>query len=218
MISILINKTSYEVPTSWYDVTYKQWNEIQSEKDELKMLSIITNIPIEFLTNFNQKQLDKIGIVLNFLQTPIDFKDISKPVNPIDIKRYSWGKRIEAEQVLRNKADDINGIVKCYDLDVNCPIIEVFEMVLDVIEQLKLIIEKESIELHVEQTREQIMAGTSMYEEFGVMNSIRAVALGNILNFDKVLEIDYNTVFMYLKMQKTDSVFQTNYQKVLSKK
>ncbi len=218
MISILINKISYEVPTSWSDVTYKQWNDIQSEKDELTMLSIITNIPIELLNNFTQNQLEKIGIVINFLQTPIDFKDISKPVNPIDIKRQSWGKRIEAEQVLRNKADDINGIVKCYDVDINSPIIEVFEIVLDIIEQLKLIIETESKELHVEQTREQILAGSSMYEEFGVMNSIRAVALGNILNFDKVLEIEYNVVFMYLKMQKTDGIFQKNYQKAISKK
>lgn len=218
MISILINKSKYEVPTSWYDVTYKQWNDIQSEKDELTMLSIITNIPIELLNNFTQNQLEKIGIVINFLQTPIDFKDISKPVNPIDIKRQSWGKRIEAEQVLRNKADDIDGIVKCYDVDINSPIIEVFEIVLDIIEQLKLIIETESKELSLPPTREQTMAGASMYEEFGVMNTIRAVAQGNILNFDKVIEIEYNVVFIYLKMAKTDSIFQTNYQKVLNKK
>lgn|SRR3972149_3087469 len=218
MISILINKISYEVPTSWYDVTYKQWHEIQSEKDELTMLSTITSIPIELLENFNQNQLDKVGIVLNFLQNPIDFKDIGKPKNPIDIKRQSWGKRIEAEQLLRNKIDDIDGIIKCYDVDINCPIIEVFELVLDIIEQLKLIIEREEKELNVEQTREQVAAGSSMYEEFGIMNSIRSVAQGNILNFDKVLEIEYNVIFMYLKMQKTDGIFQSNYQKLMSKK
>lgn len=218
MISVLINKEKFNIPTSWSDVMYSQWTKIQNETDEIKILSIISTIPVELLENFNQKQLDKIGIVLNFLQTPIDFKEIGKPITPIDIKRQSWGKRIEAEQLLRNKADDINGIVKCYELDINYPIIEVFEMVLDIIEQLKLIIETEAKELSVEPTREQKLAGVSMYDEFGVMNTIRAVAQGNILNFDKVLEIEYNVVFMYLKMAKTDSIFQTNYQKVLNKK
>lgn len=218
MISVLINKDKFNIPTSWYDVTYSQWNEIQNEKDELKLLSIISNIPIELLENFNKNQLEKIEIVLNFLQREIDFKEIGKPINPIDISRLSWGKRIEAEQILRNKTDDLNGIVKCYEVDTNKPIIEVFEIVLDIIEQLRMIVEKETKELHIEPTREQIMAGTSMYEEFGVMNSIRAVAQGNILNFDKVLEIEYNVVFMYLKMQKTDTIFQKNYQKILSKK
>lgn len=218
MISVLINKEKFNIPTSWYDVTYKQWNEIQSETDEIKILSIISNIPIELLENFNKNQLEKIGIVLNFLQNEIDFKEIGKPLNPIDISRQSWGKRIEAEQILRNKSDDINGIVKCYEVDTNKPIIEVFEMVLDIIEQLKIIIETEAKELSVEPTREQKLAGVSMYDEFGIMNTIRAVAQGNILNFDKVLEIEYNVVFMYLKMAKTDSIFQTNYQKVLNKK
>ena len=92
------------------------------------------------------------------------------------------------------------------------------EMVLDCIEQLKEIIETESKELSIEPTREQRLAGVSMYDEFGIMNTIRAVAQGNILNFDKVLEIEYNVVFIYLKMAKTDSIFQTNYQKVLNKK
>lgn len=217
MISILINKEKFNIPTSWADVMYKQWQQIQNETDEIKILSIITNIPTDLLINFNKGQLEKIEALLIFLQTPFDFDNIGKPVKPIDIKRQSWGKRIEAEQILRNKSDDIDGIVKCYKLQ-DMPIIEMFEMVLDIIEQLKLIIETEAKELSVEPTREQKLAGSSMYEEFGVMNTIRAVAQGNILNFDKVLEIEYNVVFMYLKMAKTDSIFQTNYQKVLNKK
>jgi len=217
MISILINKEKFNTPTSWNDVMYSQWTKIQNEKDEIKILSIITNIPTDLLINFNQGQLEKIGVLLSFLQTPLDFDNIGKPVKPIDIKRQSWGKRIEAEQILRNKSDDIDGIVKCYKLQ-DMPIIEMFEMVLDIIEQLKEIIETEAKELSVEPTREQKLAGVSMYDEFGVMNTIRAVAQGNILNFDRVLEIEYNVVFIYLKMAKTDSIFQTNYQKVLNKK
>lgn len=217
MISVLINKEKFNIPTSWSDVMYSQWTKIQNETDEIKILSIITNIPTGLLTNFNQGQLEKIGVLLSFLQTPLDFKSIGKPTKPINIKMATWGQRIEAEQLLRNKSDDIDGIVKCYKLE-DMPIIEMFEMVLDIIEQLKIIIETEAKELSLPPTREQTMAGASMYEEFGVMNTIRAVAQGNILNFDKVLEIEYNVVFIYLKMAKTDSIFQTNYQKVLNKK
>lgn len=217
MISILINKEKFNIPTSWNDVMYSQWTKIQSETDDIKILSIITNIPTELLINFNQGQLEMISGLLSFLQTPLDFDNIGKPSNTINIKMKTWGQRIEAEQILRNKSDDIDGIVKCYKL-ADMPIIEMFEMVLDIIEQLKEIIETESKELSIEPTREQKLAGVSMYDEFGIMNTIRAVAQGNILNFDKVLEIEYNVVFIYLKMAKTDSIFQTNYQKVLNKK
>lgn len=217
MISVLINKEKFNIPTSWNDVMYSQWTKIQTETEEIKILSIITNIPTDLLINFNQGQIEKIGVLLSFLQTRLDFKSIGKPINPINIKLCTWGQRIEAEQLLRKKSDDIDGIVKCYKLN-DMPIIEMFEMVLDIIEQLKIVIETEAKELSVPPTREQTLAGALMYEEFGVMNTIRAVAQGNILNFDKVLEIEYNVVFIYLKMAKTDTIFQTNYQKVLNKK
>lgn len=218
MIGVIINKIPFNVPTSWYDVTYSQWQQIQNEKDELKILSVITNIPINLIEHFTTNQLNKVATLLLFMQTPIDLNAIDKPINPIDIKRCSWGKKIECEQLLKNNPNDIDGIIKCYELDIEQPIVEVYSMVLDIIEQLKAIIEREATELNVEQTREQVAAGSSMYEEFGVMNTIRSVAQGNILNYDKVLEIEYNVIFMYLKMAKTDTIFQTNYQKAISKK
>lgn len=218
MIAVIINKVNYSIPTTWSEVTYFKWQQVQTEKNPLKILSIITSIPLELLENFNQKQINKVELILNFIRTPINLKELGKPINPIDIKRQSWGKRIELEQLLRSKSDDINGVVNCYQLDVNLPIIEVFEQVMDIMNQFKDMIERENKELSITPTREQILAGCSMYDEFGVMNTIRSVALGNILNFDRVLEIEYNVVFLYLKMSRTDSIYQSNYQKVLSKK
>ena len=114
MISVLINKEKFNIPTSWNDVMYSQWTKIQSETDDIIILSIITNIPTDLLINFNQGQLEMISGLLSFLQTPLDFDNIGKPINPINIKMKTWGQRIEAEQILRNKSDDIDGIVKCY--------------------------------------------------------------------------------------------------------
>jgi hypothetical protein len=50
------------------------------------------------------------------------------------------------------------------------------------------------------------------------MNTVKALANNDILNYEKVLKIEYNTVFIHLLMNKTEGVYKENYRKILERK
>jgi len=84
--------------------------------------------------------------------------------------------------------------------------------------QLNEIVETEVRELNVQPTYEQRSAGVDNFSKFGVMNTVKALANNDILNYEKVLRVEYNTVFVHLLMNKTEGVYQENYRKVLEQK
>ena len=217
MISVIINKQKYNVPTSWDDVTYSQWLNTLNETDTLKLASFITDIPLNYLEALSDFQLNKIGYLLNFLKTEIDG---NCQIDVVDIRLDEWGKKIELQQLVEKNKDNLlpflKNIVKIYIQNDNDSIVYVYKMAFNLLDQLKKILEIESEQLHVRPTSEQINAGLDMFDEFGVMNTIKAVALGNILNFDNVLKIKYNVVFLFLKMSKTETIYQENYRKLLN--
>ena len=217
MIKVLINKQKYNVPTSWDDVTYSQWLNTLNETDTLKLASFITDIPLNYLEALSDFQLNKIGYLLNFLKTEIDG---NCQIDVVDIRLDEWGKKIELQQLVEKNKDNLlpflKNIVKIYIQNDNDSIVYVYKMAFNLLDQLKKILEIESEQLHVRPTSEQINAGLDMFDEFGVMNTIKAVALGNILNFDNVLKIKYNVVFLFLKMSKTETIYQENYRKLLN--
>jgi len=81
MIQATINKAAYNIPTSWDDVSYKQWIGIQQEKDELNLLSILTNIPVELLSNFSNGQINKLALAIQFIQTQPKLEEIKTDIS-----------------------------------------------------------------------------------------------------------------------------------------
>ena len=86
------------------------------------------------------------------------------------------------------------------------------------ITQLKSILETEQNALHKEPTYEQKKAGVDMFNDFGVMNTIKALAGGDILKYEAVTKIEYNIIFTHMAMNKVQSEFEENYRKVLKQK
>jgi hypothetical protein len=229
MIQATINKTPYNIPTSWNDVSYKQWVSIQEEKDELKLLSILTNIPVELLANFSNGQINKLALAIQFVQTQPKLEEIK---TDIDIRKYTYGQKILLQQLIEKNKDNImpiiGSIVSLYSsneynenyqqLDVDGSLIEVYGKALNIINQLTQILEREKENLEVKPTIEQVQAGVDMFDKFGVMNTVKALALGNILNYEKILKLDYNTVYLHLLMSKTEHDFQENYRAILESK
>jgi hypothetical protein len=84
--------------------------------------------------------------------------------------------------------------------------------------QLKEVVQIEARELKTIPTNEQKSAGVDMFSKFGVMNTVKALANNDILNYEKVLKIEYNTVFVHLLMNKTEGIYQDNYRKILEQK
>ena len=229
MITAEVNKVKYNIPTSWLDVSYKQWLNIQSEKDEITILSILTTIPKELLEQMTSGQLSKLLLAISFIQTQ---PTLGESKTDIDMRKYTYGQKILLQQLIEKNKDNImliiGDVVSLYSTkkynenyatkEVDGSFIEIYGLALNIINQLKRILEVEHENLSVKPTSEQLQAGVDMFDKFGVMNTVKALALGNILNYEKILKIDYNTVYLHLWMAKTDHDFQENYRRILEHK
>jgi len=249
MIKVNNGKEVYSIPTSWDEITYKQYKDIQGVTDEATLLSIICNMPIEIVNTLSNNSIAKLSILLSFLSEPIETEGLTpneylttldgfKISLVKDIKEKSFGQKIYLHQIVQeneeNIVDALVDIVLIYaqeqitgkDFDINkinelknsfdnIFLVDLYSTAFSYIEQLKAVLEAEKNVLHKEPTREQKLAGIDMFSDFGVMNTVKALAGGDILKYDAVTKLEYNVVFTHMVMNKVQSDFEDNYRSVL---
>jgi hypothetical protein len=59
---------------------------------------------------------------------------------------------------------------------------------------------------------ESKQAGVQRFDKFGVMNLIDALAGGDVLKYDSVMYIEYNTIYIKLLMNKEQMLFNRRLQ------
>jgi len=226
MIKVKINKVEYSIKTSWNELTYGEYLNIVEAEDELTSVSILSSIPVDYLLRMDEESLNKLTACLSFMQ-----ELPSEEVEAKDIRESSFGQKIlfqqKAKELSQMRVLGVALAIYEYNYkELEESLLEVFKLPftyvyclgLNYIEQLGKICEIEAEHLKSDVTNEQKRAGIDMFNEFEVMNTIDSLAGGNILNYEKVLEIDYNTVFIKLKMLKFASQYKENYAKIMSKK
>lgn len=84
--------------------------------------------------------------------------------------------------------------------------------------QLGEILETEKNTLDRKPTSEQRRAGIERFNKYGMFNIVDALAKGDVLKWEQVLELDYNTVYLKLLKEKDESIFQEAYTKIMQPK
>ena len=84
--------------------------------------------------------------------------------------------------------------------------------------QLGEILETEKNTLDRKPTGEQRRAGIERFNKYGMFNIVDALAKGDVLKWEQVLELDYNTVYLKLLKEKDESIFQEAYTKIMQTK
>ena len=128
---------------------------------------------------------------------------------------------VYAQPYIDNSKFDIDRCLELRDLFDDLFLVDLYSTAFYYIKQLKGIIANEVDQLDSSPTSEQVHAGISMYEMFGVLNTVKALAGGGkdwALHQDKVMELEYNLAFVSMLMNKTDGVFEKNYRKILKNK
>lgn len=224
MIKAKIKKQEYNIKNSWNDLTFQDYLDVNKIEDDANTLSFLSGIDIETLNKLDELSLEKLLFCLDFLkETPEQEYDCK------NIRQETFGQKILLQDSLKDteKLPAIALAIYEYDYEnlsdsllevLKLPFTEVYCKGLNYLEQFKEIAEAEAIHLKSTTTNEQLQAGVKMFDEFGVMNTIDSLANGNILNYDKVLKIDYNTVFIKLKMLKFASQYKENYSKIMNRK
>ena len=252
MIKFKAKGIQYSCPTSWTEITFKQWKELNNTKDDLKLLTILTGVPSNIIKRISEKSLFNLSLAISFISKPLKIEDYKPPEEfnykrnkkiPFvkDIKEKTYGQKIYLQHSLieneGNEAKIIEESVLIYsqpyidNSDFNLDrlnalknslddvfFVDLYSIAIAYTNQLKEVVEIEGRELKTIPTNEQKSAGVDMFSKFGVMNTVKALANNNILNYEKVLKIEYNTVFIHLLMNKTEGVYQENYRKILEQK
>lgn len=243
MIKVELNKVIYDVPQLWSEVNCEQWIGIEDCKSDFELINLLTGIPIDLLPFTNYTQILNL---LNFVSSPVDvsnfkLEDVFMGVKlPFDIKRYSWVQKIELENLIQKNEANYLPIIceavaiylhpvinKCDFNSDECkdfatvlskkPFISVYLLFDNIFNQLVEINKRESETLSSKPTAEQQRAGISSFNMFGIINTVDALAEGKLWRYEDVLKMDYNTIYAKMLRNKTESVYQENYRKIMSK-
>ena len=255
MIKLTAEEITYSIPSSWSDVTYKQYLDLQNEKEDKKILSILCNMPIEIVERLSSGSVSKLATVISFVKEPIKLDEYTPPeyltvldgvkIHLVkDIRTCSFGQKIWFHEMLKDNKDDLisvlHEIVIIYsqsqitkkDFDINkinelnnvfdeIFLVDLYATAMFYVEQLKYILKIESEELKHNPTTEQRQAGIDMFNDYGVMNTIKALAGGGqdwILKVKEVENVEYNLAFTAMRMNRTQGIFEENYRKIMKNK
>jgi hypothetical protein len=252
MIKFKAEGIKYKCKTSWSEITFGEWKQLNKTKDNLEILEILTGLPKDIIERLGDKSQFNLSVAISFVYTPLKIEDYKAPkefkINQRrkipyveDIKEKEYGQKIYFQHSLTENKDDLEkmilesaliysqpyidkGVFELDRLDElknsldNVFFVDLYSIAIAYSKQLKSIIDTEASELKSEPTYEQKIAGVDMFSRFGVMNTVKALASNDILNYDKVLRIEYNTVFIHLLINKTETKYQERYRKVLENK
>jgi len=225
MIKVKIKGKKYFIKTKWEELTFGEYLDILRAPDELTSVERLTTIPVEILMQLDKQSQDNLTLCLNFMQNPPE-----EAKNCKDIKKETWGQKIILQNQLKNEDKNIlfAYALACYEYDyknidkaVNFLLTQPFNLVycrgLNYLNQLTKVLKAEQNTLSTPVTIEQKQAGIENFDEFGIVNSLDRLAGGNILFYEKLLNIDYNTIFVKLKLLKCDGDFKQAYTKIMNK-
>jgi hypothetical protein len=101
--------------------------------------------------------------------------------------------------------------LKASDLDI----VEAMPFILFLIDELGLIAEVEQKYLSTPPDNDLLNAGVKDLDEIGALNVVDSLANGNILEWDRIKKLSYNTVFDKLRKNTVEGKIQKKYNKIL---
>lgn len=133
----------------------------------------------------------------------------------------SWEQMIELKRaVSQNKM--IEALMVVYRLEerefIKLGVFNCFAVYKWITEQLKSIAEIEKQELYSEPTIEERNAGIEMLQPFDYVVSLDALAGGDVLKYNEILETPYSIIFRKQCLEKVKSQIQKNFIKNANRK
>lgn len=241
MIRIKTKIKDFNLKTSFSDLTFSEFKELINEHtNEERRIEILTGLnPVE-CSYINLEDLSKY---LSFIyEDPFEKIEASDFISiggkdlilPASISSCQWGQKILSVQALREGnfsqvlAIYLQPILDEAEFDIQRldeaeklidesnaeSIISCFKFIKD---QLIEIFEREKA-LKSDISGEQIAAGIDMFNILGDFNTIDLIAGGDVLKYEAVLKIDFDTIFNKLLKINLTAKFEKNYHEIINKK
>ena len=232
---------NFEVPTDYSELTFEKFSLLQSFKDdEANFLRVLTGAELFQLSIVDFSEIEPY---IEFLKSDpaeeiaennsIEFENNTYSIAS-DIGSYSWEQKIffsrsiSAGNILKCVSiylqPLIDGIFDVEKVDLLCDKLKnnSFESVFSTYKYLEKrfvsIVKMESLKLKSSYTSEQIQAGIKSFDQLAEFNTVDLIAGGDVLKYDAVLKIDYNTIFNKLLKLNLTTIFEEKYNSILQSK
>ena len=238
MIKLKANKQPFQLAQGWHEVTLKQWKLLEKAQTSHQIAEILTGLEV------NDDTLFQLLPFLKWFETPFNKDSWKLPTQieiagqkystSINIRNKEYAQKILLQQlkptdfllsimiymqpVIDKALFDYERAIELMPLLDDVLLCELYPLAENIYKQLKRIVDTEREEIVAKPTAEQIRAGIAMFDVFGVNNTIDALAGGDVLKYNDILRLDYNTIFVKLKRNKLESTFKNNYSKIMNNK
>lgn len=240
MITLKNKIKNFTIPNSYADLTVEDYEFIKdNENDQVAIAMRLTGLDIGQVALI---EWDSIRPYLEFLQVsplesaePINILELGEKIYtlPDDIRTCWFAQKLSAfAHLLDNdlltamcvylqplvfgpdfEPDDLEktkALLQASDMDA------VYSCVAFIVDQLKEIAEIEK-KLDLKPTPEQIEAGVKNFNVLGDFNVIDQLANGDPLKYDKILRMDYNTIYNKLLKNNITAKYDRAYSKIINR-
>lgn len=212
-IPFKIKKETFFLPIGWGELPFWKIAELKHHsKTPHKLVKFLIDCPHD---------IDATAAIplLTWISEPIDLEAFEPSVIIGDLRRKTWGQKLEAVSLLQQDGTigGIANVVKVYT-ETDCEQLTLDELVpmyLEITNQLTEILKTEKATLEILPTPEQIRAGISEFEKLGIFSTIDDLAGGDPLKYDAVLQLEYSVVYSKLLKNKISHTFASRYEEVM---
>lgn len=229
MVKITINKKeAYNLRIDYESVIFREYCELLKLNNEkqrtFNQIAILANMELKKVKRLKPVAIEMLKPFLEFLQDSEAIRCIQLPENisHIQIGDETWHKLEQVKMILKD-ADPIQvmpEIVKIYiDLDINeLKMSEAMPIVNHFFLQLKDFFAKFVRLNDYKPTNDELMSGVRQLDYLGYVNTLDALAQGNLLNYDGILKTSADTVYTKLLKDFETSEYQKRLKKTSERK
>jgi hypothetical protein len=229
MVKIIINKKeNYNLRIDFDNLTFGEFLELRklnnTENRTIGQLSILAKMPIELVQKLNNYKIEQLKPFLEFLQDTetVKCKPLSEKITNIKVGNETWHKIEQVKMLLKDVepmgvADKIVSIYLPIDIKLML-MPEAIAIVNYFFTEIKEFFAKFVRLNDYKPDNDELMAGVNQLNYLGYVNTLDALAQGNLLNYEGILETSADRVYTKLLKDFESSLFQKRLQKVKENK
>ena len=229
MVKIIINKKeNYNLRIDFDNLTFGEFLELRklnnTENRTIGQLSILANMPIELAQKLNEYKIEQLKPFLEFLQDTetIKCKQLSEEITNIKVGNETWHKIEQVKMLLKDvePMDVADKIVSIYlPIDIKTMLMpEAISIVNYFFTEIKEFFAKFVRLNDYKPDNDELMAGVKQLDYLGYVNTLDALAQGNLLNYDGILNTNADTVYTKLLKDFETSEFGKRLNKLKANK
>ncbi len=211
------DRQSFALPTSYGEMTLKQFLEYpQHTQSPSALIAFLAQCP-------HRLDADAFAPLLSFLEAPLNLEDFPADPDHFDLKRKTFGQKIEAHKALKNDSTmrGVEAVLSVYytdDVVPNWCLADALPRYFAIVGQLQHVLKVEEANLTTPPTAEQIRAGVEEFSKLGYFNTIDDLAQGKPWHYDDILNTEYIVIYNKLLKMKISANFGERYAAIMREK